>query len=116
MATGLLRIGDEIVVQIETPEDLARPIAWGGAIPAGTAAIAKVAALLDELCRPFREFFDKAGDLIAEPVEVELGIGFEGTTGTAFIAAAKTQANLKVKVRLGKYRKEHNNGSREQDG
>src|SRR5215471_1889192 len=66
VATSLLRIGDEIVVQIDTPEDLARPIAYGGAIPAGTVAITKLAALLDELCRPFREFFDKAGDLIVE--------------------------------------------------
>ena len=100
MASRLIELEDGTLVEVEVPENEARPIAGGAAEKIKDATIDKIKPIILKACRPISEIWkDLDQDMHIEQAEVELGLGFEAE-GNLYITKAKGNANLTVTFTL----------------
>jgi hypothetical protein len=100
MASKLIELEDGTLVEIEVPENEARPISGGATEKLKDATLDKVKPILLKVCRPITEVWKELNqDMNVEQAEVEVGLGFEAE-GNLFVTKAKGNANLTVKLTL----------------
>ncbi len=99
MATKLIRMDDDTLVEAEVSEDEAREIA-GGLADKVESSFDAIGPVLKNICRPITtawQELDSAVDI--EKAEIQLGLSFEGQ-GNLFVTRAKAGANLVIKLIL----------------
>lgn len=100
MASQLIELQDGTLVEIEVPENRARPIAGGAAERLQEATMDKIKPLILKACKPISEVWKELNkEMHIEQAEIELGLGFEAE-GNLYITKATGNANLKVKLTL----------------
>lgn len=100
MASRLIELEDGTLVEVEVPENEARPISGGAADKIKEATIDKIKPILLKACKPIAEVWKELNkDLHIEQAEVELGLGFEAE-GNLYITKAKGNANLVIRLTL----------------
>lgn len=99
MPSKLIRLQENILVEVETTEDQIQKIA-GGIEEKVNATFDKVQNILSSICKPFAYSLSTISDNIqVEKAEIEVGLSFE-VEGNIFITKAKSGANLNVKITL----------------
>lgn len=99
MATTLIQLSDDILVEVDVREDQARPIS-GGLARRVAATIEKAVPILVEVGRSITEASATAfqrGSVYQ--TEVELGLSFEGE-GQLYIARSQAAANIVVRMSI----------------
>jgi hypothetical protein len=100
MASRLIELQDGTLVEIEVPENKAKPISGGAADKIKDATIDKIKPIILKACKPISEVWKELGkDMNIEQAEIELGLGFEAE-GNLYITKAKGNANLTVTFTL----------------
>jgi len=99
MRTKLIKLKDEILIEVEAPKDQAQQIS-GGITDTVNTTIENIKPILLNVCRPVVDVWNEINtELEIEQAEIELGLSFEGE-GNIFIAKTKTGANLGIKILL----------------
>ena len=99
MATKLIQLDDDILVEVEVPPEQAQPIS-GGAADRVNATFDKIRPILVKTCRPIAAAWKEINqDMNIEQAEIQLGFNFEGE-GNLYITKSKATANLTVKLVL----------------
>lgn len=99
MATKLIQLEDETLVEVEVQSDQAQPISGGFADQVDT-TFDKIRPVLLRVCRPIVDVWQEINqDMNIEQAEVTLGFAFEGE-GNLYIVKSKASANLTVKLVL----------------
>jgi hypothetical protein len=100
MASKLIKLEDETLVEVEVVDNKAREISAGAADKIQDAAIDKIKPIILIACRPISEVWKELNkEMHIEQADVELGLGFEAE-GNLYITKAKGNANLVVKLTL----------------
>lgn len=99
MASKLIKLQDDILLEVEVPDNQLQQIA-GGDAPKVNKAIDSIKPLLLKTCQPLTAVWQELNrDLSITEAEVELALGFEAE-GNVFIAKGKTNASLTVRLKL----------------
>ena len=99
MATQLIRLKDETLVEVEIVSDASEPIS-GGSARRVNATLESLTPLLVKTCQPIVLAWKEIKQSIkVDSAEIELGLSFE-SEGNLYIAKSKAGANLKVKLTL----------------
>ena len=99
MATQLTELEDGLLVEVEVPQDQVNQIA-GGVPEQVEQAIDTVQPILLKACRPVVAVWSELNrEMSIDNVEVELQLGFSAE-GSIFLAKAKGNANLKIKLSI----------------
>jgi hypothetical protein len=99
MATKLIRLDDETLVEVEVEANQAQPIS-GGSADIVPSTFDKIRPILLKVCRPIADVWGEINqDMNIEQAEVELGFAFEGE-GNLYLVKSKATANLTVKLVL----------------
>lgn len=99
MATKLIQLDDDVLVEVEVPSEQAQPIS-GGAADRVNATFDKIRPILVKTCRPIAAAWKEINqDMNIEQAEIQLGFNFEGE-GNLYITKSKATANLTVKLVL----------------
>jgi hypothetical protein len=99
MASKLIKLADDTLVEIESTENQVNAIS-GGTSDRVESAIDVIKPLILKACKPISEIYKELDkDMAIEQVELELGLGFEAE-GNLFITKAKGNANLVVKITI----------------
>jgi hypothetical protein len=99
MATKLIQLGDDTLVEVEVQPNQAQPIA-GGFAERVDSTFEKIRPILIRVCRPIADVWEEINqDMNIEQAEVELGFSFEGE-GNLYLVKSKATANLTVKLVL----------------
>ncbi|MBW4578150.1 MAG: hypothetical protein KME42_01070 [Tildeniella nuda ZEHNDER 1965/U140] len=99
MATKLIELENDILVEVEVPEDQARQISSHFADQVSS-TVDKIKPVLVKICRPIAEVWREVNqEMQIEKAEIEINFGFEGE-GNIYITKAKANANLVVKLVL----------------
>lgn len=99
MPSKLIRLQDDILVEVEIPGRESVAISGGVADKVGTAMDA-MAPILLKACKPVIAVWKSLStEVTIDLAEIEFGISFEGE-GNIYISKAKAGANLTVKFTL----------------
>jgi hypothetical protein len=99
MASKLIELQDDILVETEVPGDQVEAIS-GGLADRVEASIDGIKDILLKTCKPVTEVWKELNkDMQVEQAEVVMGLGFEAS-GNLYLAKAKGNANLTVKLIL----------------
>ncbi|NEO88659.1 MAG: hypothetical protein F6J87_31185 [Spirulina sp. SIO3F2] len=99
MATKLIRLEDNTLVEIEVSEGETRQIS-GGFADKVKASINQVDELIITTCRPVISAWKELNkEMYIDQAEVEIGLAFEGE-GNLYITKSKASANLTFKLVL----------------
>lgn len=99
MATKLIQLDDDILVEVEVPPEQAQPISGGAADRVNT-TFDKIRPILVKTCRPIAAAWKEINqDMNIEQAEIQLGFNFEGE-GNIYITKSKAAANLTIKLVL----------------
>lgn len=99
MATKLIELEDNTLVEVEVEPDQAQPIS-GGLADKVSATFDKIRPILINTCRPITEAWKELNkEMHIEQAEVQLGLSFEGE-GNLYVTKSKAGANLTVKLVL----------------
>lgn len=99
MATKLIQLDDDILVEVEVPPEQAQPIS-GGAADRVNGTFDKIRPILVKTCRPIAAAWKEINqDMSIEQAEIQLSFNFEGE-GNLYITKSKAAANLTVKLVL----------------
>lgn len=99
MATKLIKLEDNTLVEVEVSEDQARPIARSAAKEIA-ATFEKIQPLLVRISQPIAKAWKEIDkDMNIEQAEIQLGLSFEGE-GNIYVTKTKAGANLIVKLVL----------------
>lgn len=97
MASKLVKLDDDLLVEINIPGDQVDQIA-GSVADRVQSSIEKIEPVLLAIGRPLVSTWEELNkDVELQSAEVELGLSFEGE-GNIFITKAKAGANLTVKL------------------
>jgi hypothetical protein len=100
MATKLIEMEDGLLVEVEVPQDQVDQISGGGVADHVDTAIDTVRPILLKACRPVVSVWNELNkEMCIDNVEVELQLGFSAE-GSVFLAKAKGNANLKIKLSI----------------
>ena len=99
MAMQLIEMEDGLLVEVEVPQEQVDQIA--GVVPEQVdKAIDSVRPILLKACRPVVAVWGELNrEMSIDKVEVELQLGFSAE-GSVFLAKAKGNANLKIKLSI----------------
>ena len=99
MPSKLIEMEDGVVVEVEVPQDQVDKIAGtSDAVEQVDTALDTVHPILLKACRPVISVWDELNrEMCIDKVEVELQLGFSAD-GSVFLAKAKGNANLKIKL------------------
>lgn len=99
MATKLIRLKDDTLVQVEVPEGEVQQIVGSKAKKVG-AAFDEIKPILLKTCQPIATALKEVRDEVGlEQVEMELGLSFE-VEGNVYITKATLGANVIVRMTL----------------
>lgn len=99
MATKLIRLEDNTLVEVEVTADQVQPIS-GGFADHVNATFDKIRPILINTCRPIASTWAELNqDMNIESAEVEIGFSFEAE-GNLYVTKSKAGANLTVKLVL----------------
>jgi hypothetical protein len=99
VATKLIELDNEILIEIEVPPNEAQKIS-GGLADRVNATLDKIRPILLNTCRPIIAAWNDIGkEIDVDRAEIELGLSFEGE-GNLYITKSKAGANLTVKLVL----------------
>ena len=99
MATKLIQLEDDTLVEVEVQPDQAQPISGGFADRVDT-TFDKIRPILLRVCRPIADVWQEINqEMNIEQAEVEVGFAFEGE-GNLYVVKSKATANLTVKLVL----------------
>jgi hypothetical protein len=99
MATRIIELNDQTLVEIEVPDAQARQIA-SGVVEKVDSALEKIKPILLRICRPIAEAWkDLNNDFEVNEAEIELGLSFEGE-GNVYITKAKAGANVTIRLKM----------------
>lgn len=99
MATKLIKLDDDTLVEVEVSEDEAKQIAGSVADRVST-TFDKIKPILVKTCRPIAAAWKELNqEMQIEQAEIEVGFSFEGE-GNIYVTKAKAGSNLKVKLVL----------------
>lgn len=99
MATKLIQLEDDILVEVEVPTDQVQPISGGFADRVST-TFDKIRPILIKTCRPIVAAWEEINkEMNVEQAEVEISFSFEGE-GNLYVTKSKAKANLTVKLVL----------------
>ena len=99
MATKLIRLQDDILVEVEAKEGEGQQIS-GGFAKKVNATFSEIKGILLETCRPLADALKEVrNEVELEQVEVEFGLSFEAG-GDIYIAKATLGANVLVRMTL----------------
>ncbi len=99
MATKLIRLNDQTLIEIDVPETQARQIS-GGIAEKVDATLDKIGPTLLKVGRPIIQAWEELNkNFDMESAEIELGLSFEGE-GNIYITKSKASANLTVRLKL----------------
>lgn len=97
MARKIIKLEENILVEVEIPEGKKTPISGGKNI---TSTVNQIKPILIKLSEPIIDTCKEISNNIqVEQAEVEVSFGFEGE-GNIYITKAKANANLSVKIIL----------------
>lgn len=100
MATKLIRLGDGTLVEVQALPGEVEQIAGGRAAREVNATFEKIKPTLLQVCKPITEVWKELNqDVKMSSAEIEIGLSF-AIEGDVYIAKAKSDANLKVKLIL----------------
>jgi hypothetical protein len=99
MATKLIRLEDNTLVEVEVPDDQVQPIS-GGFADRVNATFDKIRPVLINTCRPIASAWDELSqDMDIDAAEVNINFSFEAE-GNLYVTKSKAGANLTVKLVL----------------
>jgi hypothetical protein len=99
MATKLIRLSDDILVEVEAKEGEGQQIS-GGIAKKVNATFSEIKDVLLKTCRPIVDALKEVRDEVElEQVEVEVGLSFEAG-GDIYVAKATLGANVLVRMTL----------------
>lgn len=99
METMLIKLSDNILVEVEVPKDKSYPV-HGGKIKDVRAAFGQIKSVLKDIAQPLSAAWkDISQDIDIKEAEVEVSLGFEAE-GNIYIATSKATANVTVKLIL----------------
>jgi phage gp36-like protein len=99
MATKLIQLNDDTLVEVEVLEDKAEEIS-GGLADRVSSTFDQIKPLLIKICSPIAETWHEINkDVTIDQAEVEIGFAFE-IEGNVYITKSKAEANLTVKLVL----------------
>ena len=105
MPTELIRLGDDLLVEVEVDSQESRQVS-GGSAERVAKSFSQIQAVLSTVCKPLKSTWQELNkEMTVEKAEVEIGLGFEGE-GNLFVTKAKAGANLTVKLTLTDPKKE----------
>ena len=100
MTTKLIKLSDDLLVEVEMTEAPNQPKQISSATQKVNATIDEIKPLLLKAARPIVAVWEELNqELHIEQAEIELGLGFEAE-GDLFIARGTANANLTVKLTL----------------
>lgn len=99
MPTKLIRLDDDLLVEVEVPANDAQPIS-GGMADKVASSMDKIGPVLRSVARSVaQEWAELAREVKVDHAELELGLSFEGE-GNLFVTKSKASANLGIKIVL----------------
>jgi hypothetical protein len=99
MASRLIELSDDILVEIDVPEAQARQISSSLADKVDS-AMDKIQPILISICRPVAEAWKNlSSDFQVEEAEIEIGLSFEAE-GNIYITKSKAGANVTVRLKM----------------
>jgi hypothetical protein len=99
MATKLIKLEDDTLIEVEMQEGEARQTA-GSVVDRVNSTFDKIQPILVKTCRPIMAAWKELNkEMQIEQAEVEIGFSFEGE-GNIYITKAKASSNIKVKLVL----------------
>lgn len=97
MATKLIKLADDTLIEVETPERKAQAIS-GGVADQVEGTIDKIRPLLLKVCKPLTSVWNEVNkDMKLEQAEIQIGLNFEAE-GNVFLAKSKANANINVTI------------------
>jgi hypothetical protein len=97
MATKLIMLKDQVLVEVDAPSDQVQKIS-GGIADKVDSNLQKLRPLITKACDPILEGWQELSQKVQiERAEVELGLSFEGE-GNLYITKATAGANFKIKL------------------
>jgi Trypsin-co-occurring domain 1 len=99
MATKLIKLEDDTLIEVEMQEGEARQTT-GSVVDRVNSTFDKIQPILVKTCRPIMAAWKELNkEMQIEQAEVEIGFSFEGE-GNIYITKAKASSNIKVKLVL----------------
>ena len=99
MASKLIELEDNILVEVEVPDEEATKISNRLADKVSS-SVEVIKPVLIKLCTPIAEVWKEINqEMQIEQAEVEIGFGFEAE-GNIYVTKAKADTNIKVKLTL----------------
>jgi len=101
MATKLIRLEGDILIEVEAAPGESRQISGGSPSAKIVSTLDKIRPVLLSVCLPIADTWKELNkEMNVQSAEVEIGLSFEAG-GDVFIANSKAGATLKVKLLLG---------------
>ena len=98
MPTKLIEL-DGVLIEVEVPQNQARPILGGQALKV-SGSFEKIQPLLSKTCRPIIAAWQEIHqELNVEQADIEIGLGFE-SEGNVYITKTRTDANLTIRMTI----------------
>ncbi|MBE7383827.1 MAG: hypothetical protein F6J95_020730 [Leptolyngbya sp. SIO1E4] len=99
MATRLIQLEDDVLIEAEVPDEQVEQIS-SGLVKRVDSTFATIKPLLLKTCKPIAASWKELNqEVYIEQAEVELGLGFEGE-GNLYITKSTATANLTIKLVL----------------
>jgi len=99
MASKLIELEDDILIEVEVPEEEATKISNRLADKVSS-SVEVIKPVLIKLCTPIAETWKEINqEMQIEEAEVEFGFGFEAE-GNIYLTKAKADSNIKIKLTL----------------
>ena len=99
MGTKLIRLEDDLLVEVDVPESEVQLVS-GGLADTVEATLNKIKPVLLKACKPIADAVKEIrAEVDLDQVEIELGLSFEGE-GNLYITKAKAGANMVVRMTL----------------
>lgn len=96
----LIELEDGILVEVDAPLDFVQPMSSDSAERVNKTIEALLTPILKKTAQSIKAVWTELNkDMVIEKAEIELGLGFE-FEGSVFIAKAKTNSSLSVKLCL----------------
>ncbi|MCI5221042.1 MAG: hypothetical protein D3914_18065 [Candidatus Electrothrix sp. LOE2] len=99
MKTQLIQLEDDLLIEVEAPQNQEHQIS-GGMPEQVDKAIDTIRPILLKACRPMMTVWKELNqDMSIDNVEIEIQLGFSAE-GSVFLAKSRGNANLKVKLSI----------------
>lgn len=99
MSNKLIQIDDDFLIEVEVPENEAKPIS-GKYADKVSFALNKIKPILIKVCTPVVDFLKEVSpEVEVEKTEIQIGFSFE-SQGNLYVTKVKSNSTLNVKLTL----------------